>query len=122
MNVFRAALSEVNAELEIRLHAAEEVGPTLRLTQRALDALFVHRPTGFDNAYKGRVPVIGLQVDIYPSGLAAGGPFERDVPVLFDLLDAGGDASTHVGEGPCHRFASAEGAARTRREEVYEPM
>ena len=52
VNVLRATLSEMNAELEIRLHAAEEVGPTLRLTQRALDARFVHRPTGFDNAYK----------------------------------------------------------------------
>jgi hypothetical protein len=69
VNVFRTAFSEMNTKLEIRFHAAEEVGPTLRLTQRALDALFVHRPTGFDNAYKGRVPVIGLQVDIYPSGL-----------------------------------------------------
>jgi hypothetical protein len=64
VNILRVSFSERYAELEICLHAAEEVGPTLRLTQRALDALFVHRPTGFNNGYKGRVSVIGLQVDI----------------------------------------------------------
>jgi len=112
----------MNAELEIRLHAAEKVGPTLGLTQSALDALFVHRPPGFDNGHQGRVPIMGLQVDIYPGRLAAArGPFEHNVPILPDLLDADGNATpSHVREIPGHRFAGAERPARTRWEEVYE--